>query len=396
MQNESSEPAETGNELGTFVYENWRSALTGAPADSTVEYPLFSDGRVTGEIAEGLGPYQVFNCIADVSLDPHRPVLMLRVSYHAQWSYRDLETTDVARYHGGTTSDEFAALLSLCFGIRLKAGNPTRWFSKDGDPRGRPWSFREAGQPDPTIATTAWGPIVPAASGQHQLERTRRLAEFPQLSPNQSIAVVRAARLYQDALWVAESQPALAWLLLVSAVEAAAGEWRRGQDPPAMRLQASKPHLAALLEEHGGPDLVERAAAMLVDSLGATTKFIKFCITFLPAAPSVRPSKEHRVPWTKSYLRVSLGTIYNYRSIALHEGIPFPAPMCTPPGIYGDALAERLAYGGAGAMGGIWSVSDLPMFLHVFEHIARNALLSWWDSLAPPAGAPPEGADSPP
>jgi hypothetical protein len=117
----------------------------------------------------------------------------------------------------------------------------------------------------------------------------------------------------------------------------------------------------------------------LVDSLGATTKFVKFCITHRPEVPPMRPEQEHRVPWTTAYLRQALGTIYHYRSLALHEGIPFPAPMCAPPRTYGDALAERQAYGGAGAMGGIWSAADLPIFLHVFEYIARNALLSWWD-----------------
>jgi hypothetical protein len=35
----------------------------------------------------------------------------------------------------------------------------------------------------------------------------------------------RAARLYQDALWIVESEPNLAWIMLVSTVETAAKEW---------------------------------------------------------------------------------------------------------------------------------------------------------------------------
>jgi hypothetical protein len=34
------------------------------------------------------------------------------------------------RYQAGTLADEIAALLSLCYGIRLKSGGPTRWFSR--------------------------------------------------------------------------------------------------------------------------------------------------------------------------------------------------------------------------------------------------------------------------
>jgi len=37
------------------------------------------------------------------------------------------------------------------------------------------------------------------------------------------VALTRAARLYQDALWMIESEPSLAWLLLVSAIETAFG-----------------------------------------------------------------------------------------------------------------------------------------------------------------------------
>jgi len=28
-----------------------------------------------------------------------------------------------------------------------------------------------------------------------------------------------------------------------------------------------------------------------------------------------------------------------------------------------------------------WKHTDTPMLLHVFEHIARNVLLSWWKSM---------------
>jgi hypothetical protein len=32
--------------------------------------------------------------------------------------------------------------------------------------------------------------------------------------------------------------------------------------------------------------------------------------------------------------------------------------------------------------GGVWKAEDVPILLNAFEHIARNALLNWWASLA--------------
>jgi hypothetical protein len=34
-----------------------------------------------------------------------------------------------------------------------------------------------------------------------------------------------------------------------------------------------------------------------------------------------------------------------------------------------------------GAYGGQWLQRDTPMRFHIFEYIARNALLRWWESV---------------
>jgi hypothetical protein len=135
------EPTELEQE-GPFAHENWRRALAGAAAMDSYEYPLFSDAHVSGELLHGLGPYQVLNCISDPVAEPRKPVLMLRATNHVSAEPTPMVATDTSRYHGGTDSDEMAALLSLLVGVRLKAGSPSRWFKVGDDPRGRPWSFR--------------------------------------------------------------------------------------------------------------------------------------------------------------------------------------------------------------------------------------------------------------
>ena len=86
----------------------------------------------------------------------------------------------------------------------------------------------------------------------------------------------------------------------------------------------------------------------------------------------------------KVELRASMNKIYDYRSRALHGGIPFPAPMCEPP--YSDeswdAPAETPLGLAAHRMGGVWVAKDMPLLLHTFEYMVRRVLLKWWATLA--------------
>ena len=185
---------------GSFSYENWKAFRSGAPAKSALEYPVYSDAHITGELLTEIGPHQFLNCIARPKVEPTRPVLVLRVEYHVQWSYGDMARTDDSQYHGGTVQDELTALLSLCLGTRLKAGGANRWFKIGDDPRGRPWSLRESGRADPVVVTQSEvGPILPRCSQDRLLDSPVPLTSFVDLAPEDSVALVRAARLYQVA-----------------------------------------------------------------------------------------------------------------------------------------------------------------------------------------------------
>lgn len=367
---------------GTFAHENWLGAAAGLPTGDAFEYPLFTDARIVGEIS--LGPYSVLNAIADVEHDRSQAGLYLRIENHVGWSYSDMVSTDDTRYHGGNECDEIAALLSLTLGCRLKSGAPSRWFKRGGDLRGRPWSFSSTGfrNPSPPLPSQRRVVIPDLLTERNVQTVADLLATFPSLQAPESVALVRAARLYQDGVWVAESEPAISWLLLVSAIEVAANQWRSGQSSPRERMRTSKPALDALLVAAGGDALADQAAVMLADSLGATRKFVDFCLAFLPPPPAVRPVAEPaRIEWTARSMKLRLRAIYRYRSTALHAGTPFPAPMCGSPLRSEGVLHEQLPYGALGTRGGIWRRDDLPMFLHTFEYIVRNALCAWWASM---------------
>ena len=367
---------------GPISQENWQAALKGEPLQQSVEWPLFTDARLTGEVRGELGPYAFLNLVAvRREFRLARPASILRSDMHLPNDLPDMSRTDQTQYHGGTFADEMAALASLTLGIRMKAGGASRIFDKADDAKGKPiaWDSR----PDPVLGAHPFGRVLPAAASERSLNDLDALAALPKVEATDAIAFVRSARLYQEGLWVGESDPSLAWLLMVSSVESAANQWRKEKGPATDRLTTAKPDLVAFLKKYNAPGLVDRVAAEFADTIGATRTFINFLLEHLPAPPSKRPLHWAQLSWKKSDLKKTLGLVYKYRSKALHEGVPFPAPMCQPGmAIPNSDVPSEIPTGLASSMlGGVWTAKDTPLLLHTFEYIARNAILSWWKAL---------------
>lgn len=345
---------------------------------------MFTDSWIVGGPVT-LGPYLFLNTCAHAGMpeDSLKPALFVRVDAHHEDEQLPMVATDTDTYHGGDIKDEIAALTSLSLGIRMKAGSTTRRFTpRDGDPRGTPLAFEGFGEP--ALIIRGSGLILRSATGRHSLDHLEALRLLPAVSPPASAAVVRSARLYQESVWVCESEPAIAWLLMVSAAECAADHFIGTSEPAVARLRASKPRLCGIIEQRC-PDLLEEVANEIMESLGATQKFVKFLLHFLPDAPAGRPPIGLQVPWSKNKLRPILSKIYDYRSKALHAGVPFPAPMCFPPRTMmpGWGGPEERPLGLAtSTRGGVWLAKDTPVHFHVFEHLVRGALLNWWRHLS--------------
>jgi hypothetical protein len=371
---------------GATIFENWRLFAGWNKSVATYEFELLSDAAFAGETS--IGPYQLINTIAHASADPDgrvlAPVIVLRVAYHLEDSPRDMTQTDTSKYHGGSLADEIAAVLSVWTGARLRAGRMTREFDpNDSDPRGKPVAY-EGFSPPATFLRTARAARIPSATGLHLMNQIDSFRAMERFHPMDEIALIRAVRMYQDGLWVAESQPELAWLLFVSAAETLAVRWDQGGGDHIQALEVGKPELFVKLQTVC-PELVPFVSEQLADITGATRKFVKFLLTYLPDAPTARPPAWCQVDWKRQWFRSAFRQVYDYRSKALHTGIPFPAPMCDVPRKFGSewsAVAERpfaLAYRVGDA---IWVRDDLPMLLHIFEYVVRNAIRCWWNSVA--------------
>ncbi len=218
---------------GTFSYDNWKAQIANEPILARYEFELYSDAWFVGEITSELGPYQFFNLVSPMHTGYVRRSAVLRYSQYIRIETK-IDKTDPSRYHGGQASDEIAALASLLMGSRIYAGGASRSFRPGGEPEGRPerLEFKAA----PTLLVGPRGSILPNALGQHSLMNLEKMVLYPKLTSSDAILLTRAARLYQEALWLIESEPHLSWLMIVSAVETIADRYAQ-QNTPLERLK---------------------------------------------------------------------------------------------------------------------------------------------------------------
>ena len=347
------------------------------------EYPLYSDARLTGSTRWTHSPYAFLNTIPVQTVpETINTVAVLRAEIYPDFSLPDMSRTDETLYHGGEFDDEVVALASLCLGARLLSGDISREFRTGDDPYGTP---REWGRrPKPIFRFMQGVPVLPDVAGTHSLDNLRRLESIPNIDPKRYISLVRACRLYRDALWVSESEPNFAWLLFVSALETGANDVHHSESTSHDILKLSYPKLNGLLEEIGGIEHAQNVAEEIARTLQATKKFVDFVTRFKPGPPQRRPEGESlRFKWTDSNIKKMLGKVYGYRSRALHEGTPFPAPMFRSPfRPDGDMPGSEVPFVGLGgySVGGTWVPEDLPINLHAFHYVTRSTLLNWWDN----------------
>ncbi|MET4233937.1 hypothetical protein ACVWXN_010177 [Bradyrhizobium sp. i1.4.4] len=385
-------------QTASYTYANWRRAIDGKASQETTEALLFTDTWVTGEISD-LGPYALINTIAHAGYHAGRilrPAIVMRVAHHyepaSDPAYRSPMQDDFEHYHGGDYLDEMAAIASLFLGIRLKAGGVNREFRGEDDRFGRPMQI--ASKPDPQLLLEG-RPQIPRLSLPVNLNAgLAPFASFPQRTAEQTNALIKAARQYQQAVWIADSDPSLAWLMLVSAIETASLSWS-SDVLPVEQLETAFPKLAALISDSPAPELLAPVAELLKNLTRSTKRFTGFVDAFAPPPPSTRPEQYMQFSYAPKDLSKAMGLIYCHRSKSLHSGTAFPLPMCDPPR-YTEALEGILSVQekplglAVSSRNASWKVEQTPMLLNTFEHIARGALLNWWSSLTEEAAADEE------
>lgn len=370
---------------GPYGWRNAAGARAGVSALERYEAAFYGDARVTGELIGSLGPYDLLNAL-DFEGQRPKQILVLRATVFSTpvevtSSPRELDDlkTDFDSYHGGDLADEIAALVALALGVRCRSGGTTRhWFNgSELDGPGHPAGF---GHRRPYLPDPVRGPQLPYAGRAVDITTgTELLKRYLLLTPEAAMALVRAARLYGQAIWIADDDPGQAWLWLISALEVAAEQWRGSDGDTAELLRQNWGELSELVEPHGEA-LHSEVARVVKPLMKSQHRFVSFVMSFGPEPPANRSHDWSCVDW--ACMRDHLKTIYSYRSKALHAGVPIPAPMCEPPRSFdGESPIERPLGLSTMTLDGEWIAEDVPMLLWVFEHIARESLLAWWAQL---------------
>lgn len=364
----------------------WRhaAAFNGAEHRARVEVMLYGDNIITAQLLEGIGPYQFLNPVA-AGRQPPFPIVVLRAVLDADdggpvalLENNEIAPTDVSTYHGGDLFDEIAALVSLTLGVRCRPGGITRKWGVEDDPLGRPYEYDHR----PPTLVMGRRPRIPSLQRTVAItDAAAPLSKYLSLPATQAVAFVRAARMYQRAVWLCDDDPNQAWIWLVGALEVAAVDHRSLKGTPLEVLARSWPEIHGLVQGVASPDR-ERIAKALAPLVKSTTRFVEFVLHFQPPPPEPRASTALRVD---DDLKAVLATIYSYRSRALHDGTPFPSPMSDAPHRI-DADKTRLEERpfGLGATSGDahWRAEELPALLWWFEYLTRGCLLRWLDSLS--------------
>jgi hypothetical protein len=371
---------------GPAGWRNWRAAKASKALNGGFEYTLYTDALVTEDALTV--PYRWIDTLAG---DSHRstgyasPAIVLRADIHlsdAEFAKLDIdwEKTDTKDYLAGDIGDELASLGALALRRRLRSGGITRRFEPSkslGEPMLGWHQQPRLVSPPPKRRSIVEG----ITEGVKLSDLVPLVERYPLLGKNDARALARAARLYGHALWIADDDPAQAWLRLVSAIEVAADQAKTAKGMnPRDRIAQADPELAALLEET--PDeLGDRLAEHLAPTIKATNKFLEFLNAQLPGPPPQRPDFGE-LDWTWEGLEPGLRTIYGHRSLELHAGIAFPGPLCTVPVIDERGVpTEKIHSFGVAGQGAVWKEEDLPMHLHTFAYIVGEALCKWWSSL---------------
>lgn len=365
--------------MGTDAWRNWCAYNAQASEIETFLDEAHSDRQFTGGPVT-VGPTVLHTVIRDGN--SMGPAVILQTGIHAHLMPElvvdgKLAPADSSAYHGGSMSDEIAALISLELGVRLRIAGTRQTSGLHEHALQAPIHFEVSPLARPGPAGRELLPRVTDRSAN--LEELHRLRLFPQVESSAAIELVRAARAYATAIWWANEDPDQGWLHLVSAVEIAA---THRQADSATAVDLLREHWPEMWAAVGGLDDAVRAevARQLVPQMRATRRFVTFVGELAPEPPSPRPEWDE-LDWT--VMRSHAQLIYGHRSTALHAGKPFPLPMRETPRVDARGALQEAPWGlTSGGPGAIWERRETPMLLSTFEYIVRGALLKWWDELA--------------
>lgn len=345
------------------------------------EYAVIADADITGELKTGPFDFKMWQ-MGEFGPGQERWLcLQIRYPQMTEDEYQNwLESSPPphrmsktqrrkAFYHGGGAAEEVVALASLFLRRRLKLGPEVRI---DGNPVMMERNFG--------VRTDKY--LIEGKSNLAELRPWMELAH--NLREEVHLPFVLAARLYQQALSQIQSAPDLAYLNLVSAIEALANRQKISQPIVADYDQ----HLAGLLERIEDRELQDRLSERILGHLNEGKiglRFVQFILNHVEdsfwdeqsrppeAKDETDPEKLRKwglvVPEDLSEL---MQRVYAQRSKTLHEGRPFPSWALRSTRDEDLPRSPGIASGG-----GFWAEEDFIPYLPFMERLVRHVLITF-------------------
>jgi len=316
----------------------------------TQEYEVIADAYITGEFT--YGPYYFTIWDYGFEEEGERRRLCLRICKSISSPEELPQSAKKSEfYHGGGIADELVALSSLFLRRRLQLGPIVRCNDK------------------PKVLGKNKGLIdKPLIVGQRSLsELPEWLKLVEKLDARYHQRFILAAKLYSQALLLIEEQPDMAYLNLVSAIEALCSSYDTG----IKEIASSYPNLAHIITQVEPKEVREKLEKELLNVLYFTKKsFVKFVLDHIEKTfwdESERGPKFARIQ--PEELENILKRVYDQRSKTLHTGEPFP-PFTS----YG--MGEEIPLGMISG-GKRWERQDLVPNPHLFERLVNHVLKTY-------------------
>ena len=344
------------------------------------EYAVVADADIVGELDDGpvwLAVWQMgahapgqerWLCLRIRYPEPTEEERERRLRAMPRPDTMSKKAREQAFYHGGGPAEEVVAFASLFLRRRLKLGPEVRI-------SGRPVMLdRHWNQPEGRLSRGQTN-LSDLSSGMDLVKNLETEFHLP---------FVLAARLYQQALQQEETAPDLAYLSLVSAIEAISNR----QDIGALSLADHDEVLAELTEQIKDSSLRTWIADRLLETLHQDRirlRFVKFIVSHVEsefwdesgrsAAAVDATEKSSYRQWLQvkpEQLEELMTRVYRQRSKTLHEGRPFP------PWINSSYDIEEMPGGlGMSSGDGAWDASDYFPHLSFMERLTRHVLVSF-------------------
>lgn len=336
-----------------YWLENMRLLSQENGEDSSAEFLVTVDAQFVGEVE--YGPYWLrLWTFGDVPAGENR-YLCLGINERIKPLATDPgQLSKKGFYHYGGVPGELVALASLFLRRRMRLGPLVRM-------EDRP----VVGKPKKTMINEQ------LAMGRANLtDLAPWLKLTAALAPEYQLPFILSAKRYSRALQFIETEPDIAYMELVCAVETLAQADIEGDI--SIGLEDLNPKVAEVIRKIADPKLQKELCNTMRELVGAKKKFRMFVERYT-AEEFWAESKPGRGRVTCTELKKSIDLIHGQRSNTSHTGQDFPPTVYLPP-FLGEETPQALMMTSAQRR---WKPKDYVPHVSFFERLAQHLITNF-------------------